>query len=1002
MRQYFICQPLTTMTQPLPLLIYLNISPEFDRIEGENMLMERHRPDLEAMKFSRNKSENKESSFETAKQAVLDFLATPHFEYRHRENIDARTPEYPTSGTPAFVIKFLKEKLDTAMLEAPSDNARVEFVHALWKNDFVSYGRAVANRGEFIPPIFSQREDDLLIDYNEKIIARLADQLENGEDVSNNLELSAQLKVGWDYKKGKAKNPDEFEREKQRLLTAAKQYADDRSAGKIKRKFEPYTMHEGPLETDVVRVATVDNNHDRDTQVTYRSLYYPVLIEQLSKIENANLAENEILEYLETVDPATSRNTDPNDNYDAQNIERGFTRVYTSESLIKNFSDTEFGTAKIKALEVLRSLDQVSPAVCEYLITKGMISDTDGYRECLGLITDVLNKQPAVSGDLLMQVIRRPDSPPVIRSLAIQTLYHLELGKIGMSADGVKYLGKIFDLGAHNNPNHFAHRLTGDGKVGIFDDQKNAVGYFQLHDLASPEQKVQAEMLEFNLNTLFLPTPNETPSERAERESILAEFKEKYFATYLTDFYQDTGVHFNNLNFKEQGWFLWYAQHATDNDKTRALKFVKKYREGGFKTFLSLEQDKQNGEAILSLGEKLPPETARAIFAKYGEIVEAAEGVSDYLGANFKSNFSNSEIADQVVVSLLKSGKNLLVGFAEKIKRDDGSESEIESQEIIAELNKVNVGILRLGNTLKQLPREEVSNLDLNNLKEIDKMKNISGQELLNQYPELLEQIKAIIRKQFPQGDDQEFEDEILGSDKIKLNVTLADGEVLSFYSKKEFAPSSYYLDWFISNPDAAVKGLGEPTLKSGFNEDARRNDSYYAVAKPHVKAFMINIESLGFCAFAGSTDNGEYKHHYVRISHMPGDGNLISKTFPEAKNAEFAQVIQSVCKDAHEIQPLIFGGSAFNVAKVEFDKNLKISDDVKKTDPDGWVMRAVEDQSKRGFVLTRYIPESNAKNNRVFFAVFEKDPNIKKRNELFEAYHDSSNHSAEKKALSI
>ncbi|OGH84561.1 MAG: hypothetical protein A2261_04250 [Candidatus Magasanikbacteria bacterium RIFOXYA2_FULL_44_8] len=707
--------------------------------------MERRCPGLEEMKITTKKSETKESSFEQAKQAVLDFLATPHFEYRRQHDlIDTTTPNFPSRGTPEFVLPILRNKLSLAMKEAPDDMARAKFIHDLWENDLDEYEKVSAinaaskeeteqfiwyvdnsrtankpekRRAEFVPPIFAQRSEDIITDIKENQIFWLANDLDNGEDVQKALNRYVDHHENWDYQKGSYIDKDKYLAKRERYLLAAQEYSKNRKEGKTVRKFETYEQLDRGRFNDVFQAWENDRfSNVKTVFTTYRSFYYPILLEQLYVLGDEQIKEREVLNLLERIDHFGLQMTDVDNKFEAGEIERqGFTKAYDWGHIIHNLEDTEFGKSKELALDILSSLKEVSPAVCEYLSEKGIIEDIDGFRECIYKIIDILNHQPSVSSSRLMDLIQRADTAPVIKSQAIQTLYHLELGKIGMSNKGVNYLGKIFDLGEFNNPNHFAHRVTGDGKVGIFDEQKKAVGYFQLSDLATPEQEIQAQMLEFNLNTLFLSKSGETDRERVEREAILEEFKEKYFATYLTDFYQQTGVHFNNLKFKEQGWFLWYAQHASAEDKTRALEFVKKYRESGFKTFLSLEQDQQGGNDILDIGEKLDAKSASAIFAKYGEIVDAAESVGDYLQEYFGADKFNPNVTRTAADNLLRTGKELLASYADRVQAGE----QLDSAQLIAELDKLHVDVRLFLSGFKAVT-ESGEKIKLSDIKGID------------------------------------------------------------------------------------------------------------------------------------------------------------------------------------------------------------------------------------------------------------------------------------------
>ena len=54
------------------------------------------------------------------------------------------------------------------------------------------------------------------------------------------------------------------------------------------------------------------------------------------------------------------------------------------------------------------------------------------------------------------------------------------------------------------------------------------------------------------------------------------------------------------------------------------------------------------GQKILDIGEKLPAESANAIFSKYAELVDATKGIEDFIESEFSDEIAkNPEIANQ-------------------------------------------------------------------------------------------------------------------------------------------------------------------------------------------------------------------------------------------------------------------------------------------------------------------------------------------------------------------
>lgn len=572
-------------------------------------------------------------------------------------------------------------------------------------------------------------------------------------------------------------------------------------------------------------------------------------------------------------------------------------------------------------------------------------------------------------------------------------IYRLEFGQISISKDGVKYLEKMYDLGELNNPDYFAQRLTAKGDIGVFDENRDLQVYFNVGDLTSDEKTIKPKIHEFIYETLFFSKEGETKKEKNEREKYLKGFKKNYFDFYDDNFFEETGVRFNNLDFKEQGQFLVYYKNCDEAQKASLLNFVKSFGENGLRTFLSLEHGGQKmGDKILSIGERLDQKTANAIFLKYGEIVDKAQNVEGYL----KEQFGEEHIsqATQVAENLLRRGKALLVVFAD--------DENIDSDIILGKLDEIDTDILLVKESIKSLPKKDVANLDLSKIKGIEKIKNKPVSDIYENQ-KLVEKIKTIIDSQFPEGDGDVFIGECKNNEKLKITISLAGQEVLSFFTTEKVSENIQYVDWFIANPDAPIKGLGEATIRLLFKEQDNKKDGFYAVAKPHAKSFLILVENLGFVSFKGSTEDGEYKHHYARIRKIEGDREFTSKNIPQEENGSFREELKRKCDRDNEISEMSFRNSDFRVCKISYNE-MNHKKDIKKEDPEGWILQEIENQYREGYVLTRFIPENiNSAQNKTFYVVFEKDKESSELKKEIEAViQERSSHSDSKKAESI
>jgi ribosomal protein S18 acetylase RimI-like enzyme len=242
---------------------------------------------------------------------------------------------------------------------------------------------------------------------------------------------------------------------------------------------------------------------------------------------------------------------------------------------------------------------------------------------------------------------------------ALWLLYRLELGKIGMSAEGVNYLGRLYDLGEFNHPEYFARRLTPQGDIGVFDNRNRLSKRFNLGNLADGRKNIATEVLDISDDLLFSRHPfNERDA--ARRRQIMAEFKNAYANFYNQDFFQKTGLQANNFSFAEQGWFMHFNQSADEATKQRLYDFAKTFGENGVRAFISMQFGDELGPKILSIGEKFKGRTAKVIFAKYADMVDKAGEVNQSLAGHFASAEEEEKATKAIIHEILEKATLLL------------------------------------------------------------------------------------------------------------------------------------------------------------------------------------------------------------------------------------------------------------------------------------------------------------------------------------------------------
>jgi len=369
-------------------------------------------------------------------------------------------------------------------------------------------------------------------------------------------------------------------------------------------------------------------------------------------------------------------------------------------------------------------------------------------------------------------------------------LYRLEFGKIGISKDGVKYLEKMYDLGADNNPDYFTQRLTAKGDIGVFDDQRILQKYFNLGDLSSEEKIIQPKVNQFAYETLFFKREEETEQQRAEREKYLQEFKENYFQFYDNEFFAKTRVRFNNLNFKEQGWFLIYHKSADEEKRRELMEFARQHGENGLKSFLSLEFGEDNGDKILQIGKNLKPGPSHLVFAKIAELADLADKENQELAEKFYKDKEQGTDLSGARLELLKKAHQIIIDFSNELAESKEDNQERLNQ-LLSDLEKSKIEIDLLAAVLKSA-KQQGQAVDFEQIKNLDLTVSGYGQDMADKDKQ---EVIAIARenwKQIPNMEKEvveDLEDNLQDTRDQECYILKYQGEIIGFIRFKDLGP---------------------------------------------------------------------------------------------------------------------------------------------------------------------------------------------------------------------
>lgn len=248
--------------------------------------------------------------------------------------------------------------------------------------------------------------------------------------------------------------------------------------------------------------------------------------------------------------------------------------------------------------------------------------------------------------------------------------------------------------------------------VSDFDKHLKQVGrefFYDLSriDLQEVHPSVVAEIMVCNQNYLNkkIGQKNESP-EIPENEYLSKLFltgkvseEQLYNYFYFTNLSvrkkvgDDFGIDIGELNFSTQRYFLDFLETRSVENVQELQKFVRKFGKNGMQTFLSCEFGLENGEKIIEMGnnKNLSEESAKAIFAKYGEIAENLEDLNLFVGEHFKKETSISqEKLYSIAEDLMLKGKNFLLHFSENLKNGEN----LDLQDVLKELEHFRTDIV--------------------------------------------------------------------------------------------------------------------------------------------------------------------------------------------------------------------------------------------------------------------------------------------------------------------
>jgi len=346
------------------------------------------------------------------------------------------------------------------------------------------------------------------------------------------------------------------------------------------------------------------------------------------------------------------------------------------------------------------------------------------------------------------------------------------------------------------------------GVVGVYSIDGMLIGWKNVIDLKKDELNFINDISEIKKN-----------NQMSMEDMVL--FRVSSSLGFKNDIQRILSIDLSKIDLKNQFYFLNFIQRKTENDLINFKEFIKNSNNEEEKiyklrTFLSIEQGgKEMGDKILTLGEKLPKESAKVLFAKYGEIIDEVDNIGGYIEKSMKGQVS-ALIIDKAKENLLIKGKDLLSSYAVKADVCNGEECIDLGKDLEEKLSNIKASLLLFASACKSLSENNSLSLeDLANT-ELEVIHGLSVDE------ETQKEMKRIFKENRPNYPDillddvsREFEDNLKNiKDNQTFYILKNNGDITSFMRLDEQKDGSVYGASFNVRTELRGSAIGSELLK--------------------------------------------------------------------------------------------------------------------------------------------------------------------------------------------
>jgi len=402
---------------------------------------------------------------------------------------------------------------------------------------------------------------------------------------------------------------------------------------------------------------------------------------------------------------------------------------------------------------------------------------------------------------------------------------------------------------------------------------------------------------------------------------------------------QDLQINLNEIPLRSQIHFLKFLSNS-DGDKFNKLKIVLRGKTieqntNFLKSFLSMSGNNEMGDKILILGEKLPKEIAREIFAKYGEIINIVDSVEKYLSliSDKKDDFNDPKIIQEIKEKLLIRGKELLSDCSEG--KIDGILESLDSLKLYNEFfcaflkslkdNKVKTDLFKF----KDIHLETIflQETDTSSVHENQKQKSDMINIISKNYKDTPDLANKLARELADIFDGK-------GKNRTTIDMLKNKDEILAFCRFEEIGDKKLYFGSFNVEKDMRGLLIGDSFLEATLNKKSKDN------------------KIIAVCHAANRI--GAY---YIE------NGFIADKFTPDYSGIPILSINRNDLKNETLFKTKLL--SVEEIKKIENTDNIKVFNEKNQEE-----LISKLDKVNEGYVLTRYFNDPETKD---WYIVLEK-----------------------------